>query len=319
MNEEQKNLPAQTAPEKEQKLSRTLIDLAGSDLSLRAEAFRLLDSYKQSQMVRAAAAEIASLSWGQKISPATRAQIAAYALSQGTDPVRHWEILGGRLYDRAELWMDLVAAQPDYEGHRREFIHDDGRLPQSQRKRRQQLRAEHGVPEEVPAAAIVTIYRTGKLPAVGVNWAGTYPVQKTARTGKPGFHEDPIGDENPTKTAETRAFRKAAKKAYPLHFRTRRADRENGIPLTNLDRVEEQIERERQEAKAAAEEDRPEWVDLGSGLKIKAGGETGPPVRELDDPYDVGQETRELADTEVETEAPADKAELQQIDFMEGK
>jgi hypothetical protein len=244
---------------KPDKLAMELMDLAGDSMELRAQAFATLTEYKRSQVLRAASAQLAGLSWGKKLSPETRKDVARYALSQGTDPARHWEVLGGNLYDKSELWMDLVSAQDDCLGTEKDFIHFDDRASDEENKRRELERIKHGVPDDAPAACVVTIHRQGKLPAIGVNWAGSYQVARLSRKSiaeakadpEGQIHDDPVGDENPTKSAYTRAFRKAAKTAYPLHFkRTKKAERDEGIDLTALDQIEGQIQTEREEVKA---------------------------------------------------------------------
>lgn len=276
-----------------------IMELAGDSPELRAKAFHALTEYKRSQVVRAGAAAVASLSWGANLSPAMRVEVARYALSQGTDPLRHWEVLGGKLYDRAELWMDLITAEPDYLGCDEEYIHDDKRLDSDERKRRQQERAKYGVPEDVKGACVVTLHFDGKRPIVGVNWAGTYGFSKS--NGQQGMHLDPVGDENPTKTCATRAWRKAAKRAKPLYFRrTKAQERDQGVPLAEIQRVEEKIERERESAKRQEEEygpERPEPVDVG-GLGIKGGSAHGA-IQDLpDDGYGLDDEDEERARAE---------------------
>ena len=280
-----------TAVEKRDTVSERLLDIAGDSFELRAEAFRQLTAYKQAQIIKNATAAIAGLSWGVDLSPVMRAEVARYALEQGTDPVRHWTIMGGKLYDVAELWMDLVAAQDDYDGFTKKFLHADKRLTDEQNQEREALRGEHGVPEDVPAACLITIYRTGKMPFEGVNWAGSYEVAKLAKTGQPGTHRDPIGDENPTKTALTRAFRKAAKTAYPLWFRrNRKGDEDHAVELGRYtrDEVETRLEGERQERKAV---ESPVTHQLAPGVALSAGSKaTYPPVQVDEDPYRLTDE-----------------------------
>ena len=273
--------------EREAKLSERLLDIAGDSFELRAEAFRQLTAYKQAQIIKNATAAIASLSWGSALSLVMRSEVARYALELGTDPVRHWEVLGGTtLYDKAELWMDLVTAQPDFEGFTKKFMHADRRLTEEQSKEREALRAEHGVPDGAAGACLVVIHRTGKIPSEGVNWAGSYEVAKLAKTGQPGTHKDPIGDENPTKTAFTRAFRKAAKTAYPLWFRrNRKGDEDHTVELGRYTRgeVETRLEGERQERKAV---ESPVTHQLAPGVALSGGSKaTYPPVEVDEDPY----------------------------------
>jgi hypothetical protein len=209
------NVPAVKRDEQEAKLEKQLTELATSPEE-RAVAFAMLTEYRQSKMTRVFATAIAGQTWGKKLSDYSRAVLARYCLATGTDPARHWEILGDKLYDKAELWMDIATSRPDYDGYEHEYAHDDDRLDDADRATRKQLRAQYGIPEAVRGACIVRIYKKNQArPFVGVNWAGSYTTI-LARTGNEGKHADPIGDENPTKTAFTRAFRRAAKTAWPL-------------------------------------------------------------------------------------------------------
>lgn len=171
-------------------------------------AFSLASKVRQTQMVRQVAAALAETGWGKEISPVARAAVARYCLEIGADPVRHVFILGGNVYLNAEFWRDLVAANPKFLRPDVDFIHDDKRADGNERERRKGLRVKYGVPEEALGAAIVTlIYQGERGPFIGVNWAG-------AR------QNDPVGKAEPTKTAESRAYRKAAMKAEPAWFRT---------------------------------------------------------------------------------------------------
>ena len=174
----------------------------------RALVFREMSKYRQSQIIREAATAIAAQSWGANVSVVQCAALSRYALETGTDPVRHWTFIAGMPYDKAELWMDLIAAEPTFIRDESQLLHDDDRCSEDERAARRALRGEHGVPEEVKAAALVTLYFNDRGPFQGVNWAGSH-----------GKKKDPIGDDEPTKTALTRAYRKAAKKAVPLWFK----------------------------------------------------------------------------------------------------
>lgn len=170
-------------------------------------AFTLASKVRQAEMVRQVAAALAETGWGKDISPMARAAVARYCLEIGADPVRHVFILGGNVYLNAEFWRDLVASNPKFLRPEVDFIHEDKRTNETERTRRRELRIQYGVPEEALGAAIVTLHYEGRGPFLGVNWAG-------ARSS------DPVGKSEPTKTAESRAYRKAAMKAEPAWFRT---------------------------------------------------------------------------------------------------
>ena len=284
-----------TAVEKQKDDAQTekLLAVAGESIELRAQAFALMHASKQAKIIRTAMAGIASMSWGASLTLEMRSAVARYALENGTDPVRHWEVLGGNLYDKAELWMDLVAAQDDFEGFKFKYLHDDDRLTEEQRLERRALRAEHGVPEDVPGACLITIFRTGRLPVEGVNWVGSR-----------GKKRDPVGDAEPTKTAKTRAFRKAAKMAYPLWFRRKtQKDPEGGIELGTLSRgeIEERLENHRQETKQV---ESPVTHQLAPGVALSGGSKaTYPPVQVEEDPYAPPLTDEEITQHDVPEDA----------------
>jgi hypothetical protein len=178
----------------------------------RALAYGALSKYRQSTLIRKAAAAISGTMWGRPLSDVARAAIAAYALETGTDPVRHWRVLGDNLYDLAELWMDIAAAHPDFAGvASQRYIHDDSRATPEERAERLQLRIAYGVPDDTPGACAVVLRTFSRGDFLGVNWV---KMHKTSE----GKWRDNVGHQEPTLTALTRAWRKAAKKAFPLWF-----------------------------------------------------------------------------------------------------
>jgi hypothetical protein len=169
-------------------------------------AFGLASQVRQADMVRKAALASAEEGWGKLISPMARAATIRYCFSIGADPFRHVNVLGGNIYLNAAFWMDLVASNPKFKRAEVLFIHDDTRASDEDRERRKALRIQYGVPEKAPGAAVVTLFYEGERgPFIGVNWAGVR-------------EKDPVGIAEPTKTAETRAYRRAALKAEPAWF-----------------------------------------------------------------------------------------------------
>lgn len=192
-------------------LEQNLLDVAKTPEE-KAFAYGALSRYRQSVLIRKAAAAISGTMWGKNMSEVARAALAAYALETGTDPVRHWYVLGDRLYDNAELWMDIAAAHPDFAGaDEPKYIHDDDRASAEVRALRLQLRINYGVPDDTPGACVVVLHTKTRGDFVGVNWV---KMHKTSE----GKWRDSVGHQEPTLTALTRAWRKAAKKAFPLWY-----------------------------------------------------------------------------------------------------
>jgi len=167
----------------------------------------------------AVVAAIRGTIWGKDLSQDQVRAVAQYARENGIDPVRHVEVLGGRIYLTAELYdergAELIAAgliqpmEPD-------LIQADERLAklaaagdewaQAEETRRMRERIKYGVPEAAKAA-VVTRFRITSTGAevVGVNWCGGGVRQR-----------DPVGDAEPVKTAITRSRRRAWKQLVTI-------------------------------------------------------------------------------------------------------
>lgn len=166
----------------------------------------------EAQALRKMTVEIRGQQWGASCSPEVQWAVARYCLRNGLDAVRHVEVLGGRIYLTAEFYREagaellldgtVVPMEPQNiaKDQRLELLskRDDetGAWARAEDDRRLRARIAHGVDEEAPGAAIVRfVLRSGAV-VVGVNWIN--PKRK-----------DPVGLSEPTKTAITRAERRA--------------------------------------------------------------------------------------------------------------
>ncbi len=167
---------------------------------------------EERRLQNAMATAIRGATWSKDLSAAGARALAEYCRQNRLDPIRHVEVLGGRIYLNAELYreraMPLIQAgvvkcdEPD-------FINADARLDElakqgdtwakEESSRRLRLRIQHNVPEKAVAACLfrITLVESG-MTVVGVNWCGGGVRQR-----------DPVGDSEPTKTAQTRAERRA--------------------------------------------------------------------------------------------------------------
>ena len=174
---------------------------------------------EENKQKNAIVAAIRGTIWGKDLNEGQVRAVAQYARENGIDPVRHVEVLGGRIYLTAELYdergAELVAAgiiQPCEPDH----IQADERLTKlaaagdewakAEDTRRMRERIKYGVPEAAKAAA-VTRFRITSTGAevVGVNWCGGGVRQR-----------DPVGDAEPVKTAITRSRRRAWKQLVTI-------------------------------------------------------------------------------------------------------
>lgn len=182
------------------------MSVATRDLSA-SRAAHIDEIRARNQMVTA----IRNTAWGKDCTPDVQRAVAEYARQNNLDPVRHIEILGGRIYLTAALFDEKGAAliragviipdEPDY-------INADARLDELAAKgdawaveestRRIKLRIQYNVPEKSLAAVVqrFVVAQSGAV-IVGVNWCGG------------NGRRDPVGDAEPAKTAQTRARRRA--------------------------------------------------------------------------------------------------------------
>ena len=175
------------------------------------------------------AAAIRGTQWSKDLSAEGVYALAEYCRSNGLDPLRHIEVLGGKPYLTATLYEERAAPLIQSGAlipHEPEFINPDARLDAlaatgdawaiEESTRRIRARIMHGVPEKAAAAVVyrITVAATGHT-VVGVNWCGGGVRQR-----------DPVGDNEPTKTAITRAGRRAWKQVaevvptFGQHFAT---------------------------------------------------------------------------------------------------
>lgn len=181
----------------------------------------------EAKALREITVAIRGTQWGKECTPQVQAAVARYCLKNGLDAVRHVEVLGGRLYLTAEFYEErgtpLVLAGI-VQVSEPEFVHADKRLDdlakhpdattaawaENLRIKRMMARIELGIPEDATGACI---YRgTVKTPngvttLVGFNWCGGESKVKKMKSGDK-FRSDPVGDAEPTKTAQSRAKRR---------------------------------------------------------------------------------------------------------------
>ncbi len=262
----------------------------------RVQVWETMSAVRQGRVIREASETIGEFSWGAKLSPLHRAALARFAYAMGTDPVRHWIVLGNSVYDKAELWLDLVTSEPDYHHHEIQHINDDKRLSEEKRAARAELRAEWNMPDTAGVCIVtIVVMRHGELiDFADANHAGN-------RTGYSSVRKtvslilDPIGEQDPGKTAMTRAFRRAAKKTYPLWRFKRDIPKNEGLNVAELarDDLQASIAHEAAEAKRLQTGNpkldgtkRFMTVPGADGLQIAD--TTGDRVTPLVDPYEHG-------------------------------
>lgn len=166
------------------------------------------------RMKRAVAKEVAKLSWGAAMTREACEAIAEWGQQHAVDVTTEIHILGNRIYLNADFYKrklgEMVAANL-VDWFKSDFIHHDVRLEKlaaegdedarTEIHRRQRLRIKYNVPENAKAACVFSLkLKALDEPIIGVKWCGE-------------GRKDPVGDQFPTETSETRAIRRALKLA----------------------------------------------------------------------------------------------------------
>jgi len=173
------------------------------------------------------AGQIASLSWGQNLDLETRRAVASWGQEHGIDVTSEIHILGGRPYLNAQFYKNRLAAIGElgrleyaYADHIEEnplleaLAADDDTVTAERARHEITRRAFERVTHNVPAIGVglpksVVVYRA-KLRGVdreytACKWCGT------GKKNKQGDKfADPIGEDFPVETSETRATRRCA-------------------------------------------------------------------------------------------------------------
>lgn len=299
-------------PEQEKGPSMTQMMLRSEDPRNQALAYETASRIERHKILAGAAKQIASMSWGQNLSEHSTFAIARWALEAGIDPARHIDILGNRIYVNAQFYLDGIASLADFVRDEWEIIApldtrkiDPAVVGEERAKkllaeqrainaRRLALQMQYEVPPDInnfptdAAAVVVRLYFAGQAePSVGVNWAGSRGRTK----GQRGGAYDPIGDQEPVKTAHTRALRKAAMKRIPVWFK-------QGDLEARFAKAEAAIASDREQLKTMGldpDEPRPQ-VEGGTKLFQRAmqgdmdraffgGTSRGAPLKNPEDPY----------------------------------
>lgn len=182
------------------------VAVARPTLSPATEAM-LLERRARNEVAR----QLANLSWGKGLSGEAQRSIAEYCRRYRLDPATEIDILGGRIYRKAEYYIRRGAEllrDGVVDDIQKEHINVDERLvalaargvdgAQAEMDRRELQRIKHNIPDAALGAVVVRVRlaRTGAW-LEGANDAG--------------YGQDPVGKADPGKTAETRAYRRVWK------------------------------------------------------------------------------------------------------------
>lgn len=253
--------------------------------------------------------------WSKEMNENQIRSLAQYARENNLDAVRHIEVLGGRIYLTAEFYDErgaellragvIVPAEPDY-------INSDPRLAElgkqgdswaaAEELRRKRERIRWNVPEDAKAAVVqrFVIAATNQA-VVGVNWCGQKKDKK-----------DPVGDAEPSKTAQTRARRRAWKQiadVIPGYAAIVRPieERARALPIAVVDAPDPKRLPQPVVLHLGYEQDAPRVVDEAGRPEIRetvadaSGAESQRSVSEAEDLDAIRREDAAIADEEQES------------------
>ena len=244
-----------------------------SKLTPKAEA-RLYEIKARNAMVQAIAGE----SWGNKLTPIQQRAFAEYMRRFHLD-ISEIDNLGGRPYRNGRYYMRRIAeltAEGRVEWYKPEHIGPDDRLEYAAKQdggewaaaenlRRLQERIRLGVPADATVAYVVRIkMKELSIPVEGVKWftPGREKLgwSKDTKGKREMVAADPVGEENPITSTETRAWRRVGRLAAAEipELRDQEAEMEFAASETQQAVIEEAV---RAEEEIAADITHPVQAD----------------------------------------------------------
>lgn len=198
---------------------------------------RITQALAQKKTLHLVAAKMSEMNWGKGMDEMTRRAVAAYLERHQLD-LTEVDVLGGTLYRNSRYYKRRLAEMVE-DGlvvyAKSDWVQNDLRLDAmaadnnawaiGEKQRRAQLRIEYGIPEAAVGACIFRIMlHTVQQEFTAAKWCG-------GGTRK----SDPVGDQFPMETSETRACRRAvtlcASSIPALRWREEEMD-EQGTDLT---------------------------------------------------------------------------------------
>lgn len=172
--------------------------------------------------------------WAKDFSPETMRAVATWAAANNVEPVTEIEVLGGRLYLNARYYerkLSELAGLHQIDYAKPIWCHVDKRVEalassgdeemKAESRRRLKLRIEYALPDEADAACVYEIKHRNMTEPVRGAKAHVPGKKKTIKKKDGGsftVDADPVGDQSPFETIETRALRRAMlklKEAFP--------------------------------------------------------------------------------------------------------
>lgn len=169
--------------------------------------------------------QIRGATWSKDLSPDGIRAVAQWCRENDVDAATEVDVLGGRLYVNARYYERILSkliAVGVIDYARGEWVHADKRLDTlaaagdawavEESNRRLRLRIEYRLSDEADAAMVYRIkHRAMTEPVIGTkeHIAGRKKTIRKKDGGSFTVDADPVGDQAPSETVETRALRRA--------------------------------------------------------------------------------------------------------------
>jgi hypothetical protein len=254
-----------------------------------------LDFRRQEAQV---AAELGRLNWGGQLEMVTRRAVVSWARQHDVDPTTEIDVLGNRIYVNSKYFYRKLAAMIAAEAVIYAFpdhIHADARLDElaaagdtwgrEEKARRLQERIRYNIPDKAAAAVVFRIMpRAMDTEIVGAKWVGG----RGTRAGSTKL-VDPVGDEHPAETAESRAMRRAMLKLAESTDNS--TAKEILATMQSVEIIQDRVGPEMEKFQAEEAASRPRWAQTMMPDDIREGEVPLPPeaIQRLaggGDPYD---------------------------------
>lgn len=160
------------------------------------------------KVLNLAAAKLAGTVWGKSMDLETRRQIADWGRRYGVDVVTEINILGSNIYLNAAFYINRLAQMTEQglvDYAIADHVENDDRLAEfpEEARRRRALRVEYQLPELAVSAVVARVkLRNTPVEFTAAKWCGGRGKNNN------GNLKDPVGEEFPVETSETRAYRR---------------------------------------------------------------------------------------------------------------
>jgi hypothetical protein len=192
--------------------------------------------------------------WAKEFDADTIRAVAMWARENDIDPVTEIHVLGGNIYIGARYFERVLsrlmgAGQIDYA--KKDWVHVDKRIEKladggdqemkGESRRRMKARIQFNIPDEADAACVYRVKHTQMGEEVtGAKWHVPGKKRVIKRRDGSGTFEvdaDPVGDQFPVETIETRALRRCVlqlREAFPESIRIASTRDDDAIEMAEV-------------------------------------------------------------------------------------